>query len=33
VKECQTVAEWAITVDSTVDRVPVLIKEHFGVKE
>ena len=33
VRECQTVVEWAITVDSTIDRVPVLIKEHFGVEE
>jgi len=33
VKECQTVVEWAISVDSTIDRVPVLIKEHFGVRE
>jgi hypothetical protein len=33
VKECQTVVEWAINVDSTIDRVPVLIKEHFGVEE
>jgi HEPN domain-containing protein len=33
VQECQTVVEWAISVDSTIDRVPVLIKEHFGVKE
>jgi uncharacterized protein YfbU (UPF0304 family) len=32
VKECQTVVEWAISVDSTIDRVPMLIKEHFGVK-
>jgi hypothetical protein len=32
VQECQTVVEWAINVDSTIDRVPVLIKEHFGVK-
>jgi hypothetical protein len=32
VKECQTVVEWAISVDSTIDRVPVLIKEHFGVE-
>jgi hypothetical protein len=32
VKECQTVVEWAINVDSTIDRVPVLIKEHFGVE-
>jgi hypothetical protein len=31
VQECQTVVEWAISVDSTIDRVPVLIKEHFGV--
>jgi hypothetical protein len=33
VQECQTVVEWAISVDSTIDRVPVLIKEHFGVDE
>jgi hypothetical protein len=33
VQECQTVVEWAISVDSTIDRVPVLIKEHFGVEE
>jgi hypothetical protein len=33
VQECQTVVEWAINVDSTIDRVPVLIKEHFGVGE
>jgi predicted nucleotidyltransferase len=33
VRECQTVVEWAINVDSTIDRVPVLIKEHFGVEE
>jgi hypothetical protein len=33
VKECQTVVEWAISVDSTIDRVPVLIREHFGVEE
>jgi hypothetical protein len=31
VQECQTVVEWAISVDSTIDRVPALIKEHFGV--
>jgi len=31
VQECQTVVEWAISVDSTIDRVPVLIQEHFGV--
>jgi hypothetical protein len=31
VQECQTVVEWAISVDSTIDRVPVLIKEHFGL--
>ena len=33
VQECQTVVEWAISVDSTIDRVPVLIKEHFGVED
>jgi hypothetical protein len=33
VKECQTVVEWAISVDSTIDRVPMLIQEHFGVEE
>jgi hypothetical protein len=33
VRECQTVVEWAISVDSTIDRVPVLIQEHFGVAE
>jgi hypothetical protein len=33
VQECQTVVEWAISVDSTIDRVPVLIREHFGVEE
>ena len=33
VRECQTVVEWAISVDSTIDRVPVLIREHFGVEE
>jgi hypothetical protein len=33
VRECQTVVEWAISVDSTIDRVPVLIQEHFGVRE
>jgi hypothetical protein len=33
VRECQSVVEWAISVDSTIDRVPVLIKEHFGVEE
>jgi hypothetical protein len=32
VRECQTVVEWAISIDSTIDRVPVLIKEHFGVE-
>jgi hypothetical protein len=31
VQECQTVVEWAISVDSTIDRVPALIKQHFGV--
>ena len=33
VLECQTVVEWAISMDSTIDRVPVLIQEHFGVEE
>ena len=33
VRECQIVVEWAISVDSTINRVPVLIKEHFGVEE
>jgi len=33
VRECVTVVEWAISVDSTIDRVPVLIKEHFGVEQ
>jgi hypothetical protein len=33
VQECQTVVEWAISVDSTIDRVPVLIKEHFGIND
>jgi hypothetical protein len=33
VQECQTVVEWAISVDSTIDRVPTLIKEHFGVEK
>ena len=33
VRECQSVVEWAISVDSTIDRVPVLIKEHFGVEQ
>jgi hypothetical protein len=33
VRECQTVVEWAISVDSTIDRVPVLIQEHFGVEQ
>jgi hypothetical protein len=32
VRECQTVVEWAISVDSTIDRVSVLIQEHFGVE-
>ena len=32
VRECQTVVEWAISVDSTIDRVPMLIKEHFRVE-
>jgi hypothetical protein len=33
VRECQSVVEWAISVDSTIDRVPVLIQEHFGVEQ
>ena len=33
VAECQEVVRWAISVDSTIDRVPVLIKEHFGVEK
>ena len=33
VQECQSVVEWAISVDSTIDRVPVLIQEHFGVEK
>ena len=32
VAECQEVVEWAISVDSTIDKVPVLIKEHFGIE-
>jgi hypothetical protein len=32
VAECQTVVEWAISMDSTIDRVPVLIQEHFGLR-
>ena len=31
VAECAEVANWAISMDSTIDRVPVLIREHFGV--
>ena len=31
VAECQTVVEWAIHIDSSIDRVPVLIQEHFGL--
>ena len=31
VAECAGVADWAISMDSTIDRVPVLIREHFGV--
>ncbi len=31
VAECQEVAKWAISMDSTIDRVPVLIQEHFGL--
>jgi len=33
VQECQTVVKWAISVDATIDRVPGLIKEHFGVDQ
>ena len=32
VRECAEVVDWAISVDSTIDRVPVLIREHFGVE-
>jgi hypothetical protein len=32
VAECAEVVDWAISVDSTIDRVPVLIREHFGVE-
>jgi len=32
VRECAEVVDWAIHVDSTIDRVPVLIREHFGVE-
>jgi hypothetical protein len=32
VQECAEVVDWAISVDSTIDRVPVLIREHFGVE-
>ena len=32
VAECAEVANWAIGMDSTIDRVPVLIREHFGVE-
>ena len=31
VAECAEVAKWAISMDSTIDRVPVLIQEHFGL--
>jgi len=33
VRECQTVVEWAIGWEIVGDRVPVLIREHFGVEE
>jgi hypothetical protein len=33
VRECEEVVRWAISVDSTIERVPVLIREHFGVEE
>jgi len=32
VQECAEVVDWAISVDFTIDRVPVLIREHFGVE-
>jgi len=31
VQECQEVVEWAIHMDSDIDRVPGLIREHFGL--
>ena len=33
VRECEEVVRWAISVDSTIEKVPVLIREHFGVAE
>ena len=33
VRECEEVVRWAISVDSTIEKVPVLIREHFGVEE
>lgn len=33
VEECEEVVRWAISVDSTIEKVPVLIREHFGVEE
>lgn len=33
VAECQEVVRWAISVDSTIKKVPVLIQEHFRVEE
>ena len=33
IRECEEVVRWAISVDSTIEKVPVLIKEHFGVEE
>lgn len=32
VQECEEVVRWAISVDSTIEKVPVLIREHFGVE-
>lgn len=32
VAECEEVVRWAISVDSTIEKVPVLIREHFGVE-
>lgn len=33
VRDCEEVVRWAISVDSTIEKVPVLIREHFGVEE
>jgi DNA-binding SARP family transcriptional activator len=32
VAECEEVVRWAISVDSTIEKVPALIQEHFGVE-